>query len=123
MKYSLLNALIYEVCLILIDHGILKKSNPIVARILAHCFSDWMEWKTEMTMKDVDRQVEEIKETWKEQENQQVIEKFQEKYPNAKVTLHDEERGAVLIEHPPDGSAAQDLLGGAMEIKSPWSNG
>jgi hypothetical protein len=121
MKYNLLNAIIYEVCLILIDHGVLKESNPIVARILAHCFPDWVEWKTEMTMKDVDRQVEEIKETWKEQENKQIVEKFQEKYPKAKVTLHDENTGAVLIEHPPDGPEAQDLLGGAMEIKSPWS--
>jgi hypothetical protein len=27
---------------------------------------------------------------------------------------------AILVEHPPDGSAAQELLGGAMEIRSPW---
>jgi hypothetical protein len=99
----------------------LKKSNPIVARILEHCFPDWVEWKTELTMQDVDRQVEEIKETWKEKENQQIVEKFQEKYPEAKVTLHDADTGAVLIEHPSDGSEAQELLGGAMEIKSPWS--
>jgi hypothetical protein len=72
-------------------------------------------------MQDVDRQVEEIKETWKEQENQKIVEHFQEKYPEAKVTLHDENTGAVLIEHLPDGSNAQSLLGGAMEIKSPWS--
>jgi hypothetical protein len=72
-------------------------------------------------MKDVDRQVEEIKETWKEQENQEIVKLFQEKLPEAKVTLHDPITGAVLIEHPPDGSKAQDLLGGVMEIKSPWS--
>ncbi len=121
MKYSLLNAVIYEFCRILIDNKVLRKSNLFVAQILAHCFQDWVEWKTEITIKDVDRQVEEIKETWKEQENQKIVEHFQEKYPEAKVTLHDENTGAVLIEHPPDGSNAQSLLGGAMEIKSPWS--
>lgn len=121
MKYSLLNAIVYDIVRILIDGGILSKNNPIVAKILAHCFQDWVQWKTEMTMKDVDRQVEEIKETWKEQENQKIVEDFQERYPEAKVTLHDANTSAVLIEHPPDGSEAQSLLGGAMEIKSPWS--
>ena len=121
MKYSLLNAITYEIVRVLIDGGILSKSNRIVARILAHCLQDWVQWKTESTMQDVDRQVEVIKETWKEQENQKIVEHFQERYPEAKVTLHDANTGAVLIEHPPDGSKAQDLLGGAMEIKSPWS--
>jgi hypothetical protein len=27
---------------------------------------------------------------------------------------------AQIIEHPPDGSKAQDLLGGTMEIRAPW---
>jgi hypothetical protein len=104
-----------------VDGGVLSKNNRIVAQILEHCFQDWVQWKTESTMQDVDRQVEEIKETWKEQENQKIVEDFQERYPEAKVTLHDANTGAVLIEHPPDGSEAQSLLGGAMEIKSPWS--
>lgn len=121
MKYSLLNATVYEIIRILVDGGILSKSNRIVAQILKHCFQDWVQWKTESTMQDVDRQVEKIKETWKEQENQKIVEDFQERYPEAKVTLHDTNTGAVLIEHPPDGSEAQSLLGGAMEIKSPWS--
>jgi len=121
MKYNLLNAIIYEVVRILADNGILPKNNRIVAQILEHCFHDWTQWKTESTMQDVDRQVEEIKETWKEQENQKIVEDFQERYSEAKVTLHDASTRAVLVEHPPDGSEAQSLLGGAMEIKSPWS--
>jgi hypothetical protein len=121
MKYNLLNAIIYEIVRILVDGGVLSKNNRIVAQTLEHCFQDWVQWKTELTMKDVDRQVEEIKETWKEQENQKIVEHFQERYPEAKVILHDANTGAVLIEHPSDGSEAQSLLGGAMEIKSPWS--
>jgi len=28
----------------------------------------------------------------------------------------------IIIEHPSDGSRAQDLLGGELEIKAPWYN-
>jgi hypothetical protein len=88
---------------------------------MAHCFPDWVLAKTETTMSDVDRQTEEIKEQWQKEENEAIVEKFEEVYHEAKVTTHDEKTGAVLIEHPPDGSKAQELLGGAMEIRSPWS--
>jgi len=73
-----------------------------------------------MTMVSVDAQAETLKEQWRKEENEAILKRTQEKYPEAKVTLHND-NGAVLIEHPPDGSNAQSLLGGAMEIKSPWS--
>jgi hypothetical protein len=122
-KYSLLNAIIYEILRLLIEHWPGLKLNPGVAQILTHCFLDWVEWKTGKMMKGVDLQVEEITKEWQEQDNQKNVEKFQEVYPEAKVTVHDTNTGAVLIEHPPDGSKAQELLGGAMEIRSPWSEG
>lgn len=121
MKYNLLNALLYEFCLALVEYKPNLKRNWVVAQIFEYCFQDWVNWKTELTMQDVDRQAEDLKKKWKEEENKRIVEKFQEKYPDAKVTLHDENTGAVLIEHPPDGSKAQELLGGVMEIKSPWS--
>lgn len=121
MKYSLFNAIVYDVCLIVVDGKPLWRGNKWIKMIMDHCFPDWVEWKTKLTMKDVDRQTEEIKEQWQKEENQVIVEKFQEVYPEAKVTTHDKATGAVLIEHPPDGSKAQELLGGAMEIKSPWS--
>jgi hypothetical protein len=120
MKYSLLNAIAYEICRLLVEDKPSRKNNYIISLILKHCFTDWVEWKTEMTMVAVDQQAEEIKAEWKAQENEAIVAKFQEKYPEAKVTLHNS-NGAVLIEHPPDGSNVQSLLGGAMEIKSPWS--
>lgn len=123
MKYNALNALCYEICLILIDLRPGLKHNVWVQKVMAHCFVDWVEWKTEGTMKGVDRQVEEITKEWQAQDNQKVVEKFQKVYPEAKVTVHNHETGAVLIEHPPDGSKAQELLGGAMEIRSPRSEG
>ena len=120
-KYNLLNAIVYEILRLLTEHWPNLKRNPWVTRALVYCFPDWVEWKTEKTMEGVDRQVEEITEEWRAQDNQKVVEKFQEVYPEAKVTVHNPKTGAVLIEHPPDGSEAQGLLGGAVEIRSPWS--
>ena len=120
MKYNLLNAIIYEVLWRLCaDHPSLR-NNKLVKLLMDNCFPDWVEWSTEVTMADVDRQAEELKEEWRDEENEVVRERFQEAFPDAKVTTHNEQ-GAVLIEHPADGSEAQELLGGAMEIKSPWS--
>jgi len=123
MKYNALNAVIYDILWRVCDNYPSLRQNPLIKRIMDHCFPDWVEWKTETTMKNVNRLVEEVKNEWRKEENEAVREKFQEAYPEAKVTTHDEVTGAVLIEHPPDGSKAQELLGGAMEIKSPWSEG
>ena len=99
MNYSLLNAIIYEVLWRLCEDHPPLRSNKLVKMLMDNCFPDWVEWSTEVTMADVDRQVEEIKEDWAKDDPK-----------------------PEYIEHPPDGSKAQELLGGAMEIKSPWSN-
>ncbi len=121
MNYNVLNAIVYDILWRLCESYPYLRQNRWVKLAMAHCFPDWVLWKTENTMEGVDRQTEELKEEWRKEENAKIVEEFQEKYPDAKVTTHNEETGAVLIEHPPDGSKAQDLLGGAMEIKSPWS--
>lgn len=121
MKYNVLNALIYETLWRFCEIWSVLRGNKLVEMVMSSCFPDWVLWKTKATMAGVDHQAEEVKEQWQKEENEAIVEKFQEKYPEAKVTTHDEKTGAVLIEHPPDGSKAQELLGGAMEIKSPWS--
>ena len=121
MTYSLLNAIIYEVLWRLCEDHPSLRSNKLVKMLMDNCFPDWVEWSTEATMADVDRQVEEIKEEWRDEENENIREKFSNIFPESKVSTHNEQ-GAVLIEHPPDRSKAQELLGGAMEIRSPWSN-
>ena len=118
-----MNAIIYEILWQLCELYPSLRGNKWVRMIMAHCFADWVIAKTETTMADVDRQAEEVKEQWQREEAAAVVEKFQKEYPEAKVTTHDEKTGAVLMEQPPDGSKAQELLGGAMEIKSPWSKG
>lgn len=82
----------------------------------------------------MDKQVEEIKDEWEAREDQDTVEAAKKEFPDAKVSLitaepKNPEKGGnsqeglkgVLIEHPPDGSKAQDLLGGAMEIRAPWT--
>lgn len=120
MKYNLLNAIIYDVLWRLCDSFPSLRGKKWVRFLMDNCFPDWVEWKTELTMKDVDRQAEDLKQQWRDEENEAIREKVSKLFPDAEVTTHNEQ-GAVLIEHPPDGSKAQDLLGGIMEIKSPWS--
>ena len=101
MKYNIWNAVAYEVTNLLIDLDPRWEINKWVKMIRSYSFQDWVEWKTERTMKKVDRQVEDIQEAMELE--------HQEKY----VT-------PVVIEHKPDGSKAQELLGGTLEIKAPW---
>jgi hypothetical protein len=119
--YSLLNAIIYDILWRLCDSFPSLRGKGWVILIMDHCFPDWVEWKTELTMKSVDKQTDDIREQWRREDNEKVREKFSNIFSESEVTTHDENTGAVLIEHPPDGSKAQDLLGGTMEIKSPWS--
>lgn len=96
--YNELNAVIYELLIKLIEIWPKLKLNPWIRAALNWCRADWVEWRTEQTLKDVDRQTQEILKYWQAQEK-----------PQYKV-----------IQHEPDGSKAQDLLGGAIEIKSTW---
>lgn len=94
--YNIWFALLYEFLCFLKTEFKSLRNNKIVKLILNYCKSDWVLWKVEQTLKDVDKQVKAIKEEW-------------EKNEKPKYTV---------IEHEPDGSRAQELLGGAIEIKS-----
>ena len=120
MSYNRWNVCVYLVLKWMIEHRPGLANNPWVKLALANCFPDWVLWKTKVTMEGVDKQVEDIQTQWKKEELQATLAQAQSLYPDAKVTLHGD-TGAVLIEHPPDGSQAQELLGGAMEIRAPWT--
>jgi hypothetical protein len=121
MTYNALNAIVYDVLIRLCEVYPSLHSNKWVKLALAHCFPDWVLWKTDNTMESVDKQIENLKEQLQREDNEAIVKKFQDAYPEAKVTTYDEVTGAVFIEHPPDGSVAQKLLGGTIEIRSPWS--
>lgn len=96
INYNFWFAILYEVLKDLADHFPRLKRSKIVKLILRYCKHDWVLWKIDNTLNDVDKQVEQIKKDW------------------AKADIPT----STYIEHPADGSKAQELLGGAMEIRS-----
>lgn len=101
MPYNIWNALAYEITNILIDINTRIEQNLFVKSIRTYCFYDWVSWKTEQTMKKVDEQIESIQQEMKAEDDIKYV-------------------TPIIIEHPSDGSKAQDLLGGTLEIKAPW---
>lgn len=97
-NYSVFAALVYELLSSLIVLFPSLKTNIWALRILKHCKDDWVSWKTENTLHKVDKQIEQIQKVW-----------ASEKKDNKE-----------FIRHNPDGSKAQELLGGTIEIKSKW---
>lgn len=95
-KYSIWFALTYEILNDLSQHFKTLKQNKLVQLVLKYCKHDWVLWKIESTLSEVDEQIEQIKKQWETNES-----------PRYSV-----------IEHAPDGSKAQELLGGAIEIRS-----
>jgi hypothetical protein len=96
-------------------------------------FITWArEQRIQAELKQVDEQVVEIDQQWTQVEDgawlaeaERMAARVQFEYPDAKVSVVPVTMGegtdvAIFIEHPPDGSKAQEVLGGAMEIRNPW---
>lgn len=60
----------------------------------------WLEWRVETTMAEVDQQAAAIADEWQAADLQA--------------------QAPIVSEAPPDGSQAQELLGGELRIRSPW---
>ena len=95
--YNLLNALIYELIIQLCRYYPLKQKKW-VRMILKNCLGDWAAFRAELEIKKVDQQIDELLESWDK-----------EAEPTHRI-----------IEHKPDGSEAQKLLGGTLEIRGNW---
>lgn len=95
-KYNFWFAVCYEILNDITQEYKSLKKYKIIQLILHYCKHDWILWKVESTLKSLDAQTEKIKKQWEAEEPP--------KY--------------TVIEHEPDGSKAQELLGGAIEIKS-----
>jgi len=101
-----------------------------VWKYLVEWFIAWArEQRIQAELKQVDEQVVEIEQQWTQVEDgarlaeaERMAARVQFEYPDAKVSVVPLAGDvAIFIEHPPDGSKAQEVLGGAMEIRSPWS--
>lgn len=64
MKYNIWNAIAYEVTVMLINYDPRWMNNKIVKMIRGYSFDDWIEWKTERSMEDVDAEIEALHKLW-----------------------------------------------------------
>lgn len=97
-KYNFWLAICYEIAKALVEHFPALRNNKIFKLILNYCKHDWILWRIEAALDSVDKQVEALHKEWNRQETP--------KYE--------------YYEAPPDGSKAQDLLGGEMGIRSTY---
>ena len=102
MSYSRKNALVYQLT------EFIEKFRPgfinrgWVKKIRDYCREDWADWRTSLVMKELDNQIEDLHVLWKIEE--------------------DEKNQPLYSETSPDGSEAQELLGGEMRLTSPWTS-
>jgi hypothetical protein len=99
--YNKVNALVYELIVFLCRFYPLKQK-PWIRRILDYCRDDWAAFRAEVAMRDVDRQVENLHAQWDAEEK--------------------ERQKPLYTELAPDGSKAQELLGGEMRLSAPWTS-
>jgi hypothetical protein len=98
--YNKTNALIYELIMFLCRFYPLKQK-AWIRQILDYCRPDWAAFRAEVAMKEVDKQVEDLHAQWEEEEKNK--------------------QKPVYTELEPDGSKAQELLGGEMRLSAPWT--
>tara|TARA_R100001509_G_scaffold100445_2_gene58708 strand:- start:2169 stop:2495 length:327 start_codon:yes stop_codon:yes gene_type:complete len=101
MSYNKTNALVYETIQFISRFWPDIKSNGFIKLVLKNCFEDWVEFRTQITLKELDDNIEELHEQWdKEEKNIEYI----------------------FTEEKSDGSEAQELLGGPMRLSAPWNS-
>ena len=100
-EYRIWAAVTHEVLRLLCDRRPQLRHNRLFAATLHYTRADWVEWRTAVAMREVDEWVEEMHQQWEAEHA-------------AAVT-------PVITEAPPDGSKAQELLGGELRIRAPWT--
>jgi hypothetical protein len=120
---ALINALLYELAIWLVTKYPSLAFSPWLTKLIVWCRPDWTEWKTQSTMKHVDKQTVKIVEQWEKEERIEkasaLAEQARQLYPHAIVTpLPDAVVPSVMIEHeaPEDASDDVKALGGEMRI-------
>ncbi len=98
--YNKTNALVYELITFLCRFYPLKRK-PWIRKVLDYCRDDWAAFRAEVEIKEVDKQIEELQAQWD-------LEEAERQKPE-------------YTELPPDGSKAQELLGGEMRLSAPWT--
>ena len=117
------NALCYEIASFAIRKWPPLALNPWVKALLAWCKDDWLQWKTEQTIKKVDEQATDLVKQWEKEERAAVATKLatkaQELFPAAEITpMPDAIVPSVMIVHeaPEGASDGVKALGGELRI-------
>lgn len=63
-SYRLWAAITHEVLRLLCDDRPSLRHNQIVRALLEHTRGDWIEWRTEVTLRDVDAQIAALHQQW-----------------------------------------------------------
>ena len=120
---TIINAVCYELAMWAVERWPSLAFQPWFKLLIEHCRPFWAEWKTQLTLKKVDEQAEQLKEQWEREEKEHKAEtlaaKAQELFPKATVTpLPDAIVPSVMIVHeaPPDASDEIKALGGELRI-------
>jgi hypothetical protein len=120
---ALINALLYELAIWLVVHRPSMAFSPWLTKLIVWCRPDWTEWKTQSTMKQVDKQAVKIVEQWEKEEREEkaakLVEQAKKLYPNATITaLPDAIVPSVMIQQEAADDASDDIkaLGGEMRI-------
>lgn len=93
-RIDLIKALVVEVIRRLWDRGLFRR-NEVAQRIHEQWFDVWADWKTDVTMRGVDRDIEEIIDFWDEQDKA------------AQPVFTERQEG-------------ETPLGGEMRLEAPW---
>ena len=120
---TIINAVCYELAMWAVERWPSLAFQPWFKLLIEHCRPFWAEWKTQLTLKKVDEQAEQLKEQWEREEKEHKAEtlaaKAQELFPKATITpLPDAIVPSVMIVHeaPPDASDEIKALGGELRI-------
>jgi hypothetical protein len=113
----------YELALWLMQRFPWLRFNPWLELLVDYFRPFWTEWKTQLTLKAVDEQVDELKGQWEKEEREHraeaLAQKAQELFPDATITpLPDAIVPSVMIvrEAAPNASDAVKALGGELRI-------
>jgi ribosomal protein L15 len=116
-------AFCYELALWLMQRFPKLRFNPWLELLVDYCRPFWTKWKTQLTLKAVDEQVDELKGQWEKEEREHraedLAQKAQELFPDATVMpLPDAIVPSVMIvrEAAPNASDAVKALGGELRI-------
>jgi uncharacterized protein YihD (DUF1040 family) len=116
-------AFCYELVLWLMQRFSWLRFNPLLELLVDYWRPFWTKWKTQLMVKAVDEQVEQLKRQWEKEEREHraeaLAQKAQELFPDATITpLPDAIVPSVMIvrEAAPNASDAVKALGGELRI-------